>query len=218
MPHRSPRALALRAVAVLVAVVTAVVVASDLAALHRRAGDLGAARDAVVATHDLAVGTMVHADDVTVRQVHQSQLPRGALIGRDAAAGRVVSVPVLRGTYVTARNLATTHRTGLDGIVPDGMRAIRVTVTDALRPRAGTSVDVIASYDTRDGSTAGTFVVAAGVTVLASDTRASGGTGRADALGVTLLVDPAQAEQLADAQVNAVLTIAVVPPEEASRR
>jgi Flp pilus assembly protein CpaB len=218
MLHRSPRALALRALAVVVATVTAVVVATDLAALHRRARDLGAARDAVVATHDLEVGTTVRADDVAVRAVHESQLPRGAVIGRGAATGRVVAVPVLRGTYVTARNLAATERTGLDGIVPDGMRAIRVTVGGALRPRAGAAVDVIASYDTRSASAAGTFVVAAGVTVLASDTRVSGGTGRDDALGVTLLVDPSQAEELADAQVNAVLTLALDPPEAASRR
>ena len=37
------------------------------------------------------------------------------------------------------------HRTGLDGVVPEGMRAIRVTVTDAARARAGAAVDVLAS-------------------------------------------------------------------------
>ncbi len=219
MLHRSPRALALRAAAVLVAVVTAVVVASDLAALHRRARDLGAERDAVVARRDLAVGDTVHADDVTIRRVHESQLPASALVGRGAAPGRVVAVPVLRGNFVTARSLASRRRSGLDGVVPAGMRAMRVTVSGALRPRAGAAVDILASYDVRAGSDAGTFVVAAGVTVLASDARAgSVGTGRDDALGVTVLVDPDEAERLADAQVNAVLTLTLVPPEEAARR
>ena len=41
MPRRSPRALALWGAAAVVAVVTATVVAGDLAALHRRAADLG---------------------------------------------------------------------------------------------------------------------------------------------------------------------------------
>jgi Flp pilus assembly protein CpaB len=219
MLHRSPRALALRAGAVLVAVVTAVVVGSDLAALHRRAGDLGAERDAVVARHDLDVGDTVDAGDVVVRVVHESQLPVGALVGRDTATGRVVAVPVLRGNFVTARSVASRRRTGLDGIVPAGMRAMRVVVTGALRPRPGATVDILASYDVRAGTDAGTFVVAAGVTVLASDARAAnGGTGRDDALGVTLLVDPDQAERLADAQVNAVLALTLVPPEEAARR
>jgi hypothetical protein len=54
------------------------------------------------------------------------------------------------------------------------------------------------------------------VRVLGSDTRAGGGTGRADALAVTVLVDRDEAERLADAQVNAVLTLSLVPPEEAA--
>jgi Flp pilus assembly protein CpaB len=216
MIRRSPRALALRAAAVVVAIVTAVVVASDLAALHRRAGDLGPERDAVVAAHDLSVGATVDGSDVSVRRVHQSQLPIGTLTNRAVVVGRVVAAPVLRGGFVTGRNLVSRRRTGLDGVVPEGMRALRVTVSGALRPRDGAAVDVLASYDARAGDTGGTIVAAAGVTVLATDTHATGGTGRADALGVTLLVDHDQAERLADAQVNAVLTLALVPPEEAA--
>ena len=78
MFRRSPRALALRAAALIVAVVTAAVVASDLASLHRRAGDLGPERDAITATHDLAVGDTVERADVAVRHVHVSQLPNGS--------------------------------------------------------------------------------------------------------------------------------------------
>jgi Flp pilus assembly protein CpaB len=103
------------------------------------------------------------------------------------------------------------------------MRAIRVTVSGALPPRPGAAVDVLASFDSRTADTASgesgdpsTVVVAAGVRVLRTDTRAGGGTGRTDALGVTLLVDRDVAERLADAQANAVLTLALVPPEEAA--
>ncbi|HXY91981.1 MAG TPA: Flp pilus assembly protein CpaB [Acidimicrobiia bacterium] len=221
MLRRSPRALALRAAAVVVALVTATVVASDLAALHRRAADLGPERDAVVARHDLAVGDTIARADVGVRRIHASQLPTGVVTGAASAVGHVVVAPVLRGDFVVARSLAPAHRRGLDGVVPRGMRAIRVTVTGALRPRPGAAVDVLASFDTRDagsGATAGssTVVVAAGVRVLRTDARASGGTGRGDALGVTLLVDRDDAERLADAQVNGVLTLALVPPEEAA--
>jgi Flp pilus assembly protein CpaB len=101
------------------------------------------------------------------------------------------------------------------------MRAMRVVVSDALRPRPGAAVDVLASFDARtldtDERTASTVVIAAGVRVLRTDTRAGSGTGRGDPLGVTLLVDADQAEFLADAQANGVLTLALVPPEEASR-
>jgi Flp pilus assembly protein CpaB len=217
---RSPRALALRAAAVIVAVATAVIVASDLASLHRRAGDLGAERDAIVATHDLAVGDTVERADLAVRRIHQSQLPQGVVESASVAIRRVVTVPVLRGSFVSARNLAPRHRNGLDGIVPFGMRAIRVTVSGALRPRPGAAIDVLASFDSRTADTADgdptTVVVAAGARVLRTDSRAGGGTGRTDSLGVTLLVDRDVAERLADAQANAVLTLALVPPEEAA--
>jgi Flp pilus assembly protein CpaB len=223
MFRRSPRALALRALAVVVAVVTAIVVASDLAALHRRAGDLGTERSVLVATRDLPVGRAVERADVRARRVHASQLPPGVLRGLTPSRvlGRVVAVAVLRGSYLGVRNLAPRERSGLDGVVPRGMRAMRVVVSDALRPRPGAAVDVLASFDARtldsDERTASTVLVAAGVRVLRTDTRAGSGTGRGDPLGVTLLVDAGQAELLADAQAHGVLTLALVPPEEASR-
>jgi Flp pilus assembly protein CpaB len=220
MLRRSPRALVLWGAAVAVAVVTATVVAGDLASLHRRAATLGPERDAVVATRDLAVGATLGVRDLATRRVHRSQLPPGVLTARPLGIARVVIVPVLRGEFITQRNLAPRHRTGLDGVVPTGMRAMRIVVTDALRPRAGAAVDVLASYDPSAAAASGndaTFVVADGVVVLDTDDRAGAGTGRAGAIGVTLLVDPEQARELADAQANGVLTLALVPPEDAAR-
>jgi Flp pilus assembly protein CpaB len=219
MLRRSPRALALRTAAVIVTIATAAVVASDLASLHRRAHDLGPEVEAVVARRDLTVGAMVDASDVSGRAVHTSQLPDGVIVGRGRVVGRVIAAPVLRGDFVTARHLAPRRRTGLDGIVPADMRAIRVTVSGALRPRAGAAVDVLASFDARNSEGAdgaSTVVVAEGVLVVSTDAHASGGTGRGDALGVTLLVSRDDAARLADAQANGVLTLALVPPEEAS--
>ncbi len=117
-----------------------------------------------------------------------------------------------------AGNVAPRRRTGIDGVVPAGMRAIRVVVTDALDPRPGAAVDVLATYDaatdTRGNDT--TLVVAGGVLVLGTDRRSGSGSGRAGARGVTLLVDRDQARALADAQANGVVTLALVPPEEAT--
>ena len=220
MLRRSPRALALRTAALIVSIVTAAVVASDLASLHRRARDLGPEVQAVVARHDLRVGATVDASDVAARAVHTSQLPDGVIVGRSRALGRVIAAPVLRGEFVTTRHLAPRRRTGLDGIVPADMRALRVTVSGAVRPRAGAAVDVLASFDTRNSASAddssATVVVAEGVLVLSTDAHASSGTGRGDALGVTLLVSRDDAPRLADAQANGVLTLALVPPEEAA--
>jgi Flp pilus assembly protein CpaB len=217
MSRRSPRAVVLWGAALLVALVTAVVVAGDLATLHRRAADLGPEVDAVVATRDLAVGRVVRAHDLTTRRVHRSQLPRGVATDRRGAVGRVVAAPVLARTYLPRRSVVTAHRRGLDGIVPPGMRAMRIVVTDAIEPRAGAAVDVLATYDpSGGGDAAGTEVVAGGVTVLGTDRRDAAGTGRGSTAGVTLLVDPDQASALADAQANGVVTLALVPPEDAA--
>jgi Flp pilus assembly protein CpaB len=218
MPRRSPRALALWGAAAVVAVVTAAVVAGDLAALHRRAADLGPEVSAVIARRDLAVGRVLETRDLATKSVHRSQLPVGALTDEHALVGRVVALPAVDGTYVVRRNLAPRRRTGLDGVVPRGMRAMRVVVTDALVPRPGAAVDVLATYDPStkdDGASDTTVVVAAGVTVIGTDRRGGAGAGRTGAAGVTLLVDPDQATALADAQANGVMTLALVSPEDA---
>ena len=220
MPRRSPRALALWGAALLVAVVTAAIVAGDLAALHRRAADLGPELSAVVATRDLSVGTVLSAGDVATKKVRRSQLPGVVVTDPDRIVGRVVAVPVLEGAFLATRNVAPRHRTGLDGVVPRGMRAMRVVVTDAIEPRPGAAVDVLATYDPSGSATVAnddtTIVIAGGVTVLGTDRRGGSGSGRAGATGVTLLVDPDQATALADAQANGVVTLALVPPEEAA--
>jgi Flp pilus assembly protein CpaB len=219
MFRRSPRALALWGAAGIVALVTAAFVASDLAAIHRRAADLGSVVKAVVATRELALGTTVSAPDLAERQIYQSQLPRGAVEGAGAVVGRVIAVPLVRGAFVTDANLAPRHRTGLDGAVPRGMRAMRVVVTNAVRPRAGAAVDLLATFDTASGDAkSATVVVAAGVVVIGTDRVTERAGNRDDTLGVVVLVDAAGAQRIAFAEANGVVTIALVPPEDAARR
>jgi Flp pilus assembly protein CpaB len=215
MPRRSPRALALWGAAAVVAVATAAVVAGDLATLHRRVADLGPEVEAVVATRDLPVGHALVPRDLATRAVHRSQVPSEVATDRTSLVGRVVAVPVLDGAYLVHRSVAPRRRTGLDGVVPPGMRAMRIVVTDALTPRPGAAVDVLATYDpSTTGDESGTIVVASGVTVVGTDRRGGGG-GRSGSAGVTLLVDPDQAAALADAQANGVVTLTLVPPEDA---
>ena len=232
MLGRSPRALLLRAGAVVVAVVTAGLVASDLAKLHRNANDLGAPRGAVIATRDLTLGVTVHADDLRVREVHASQLPPDVLSTVRSVVGRVVTVPVLRGDFLSTRHVAPRRRTGVDGAIPRGMRAVRILVTGTVRPRTGAAVDVLATFEAGssfasagelaledpgaldDGSNAA-VVIADGVLVLGTDNAATADGGVA--VGVTLLVTPRQARELAFAATHGVLSLALVPPEDASR-
>ena len=204
-----------------VALLTAVVVASDLAAIHRRAADLGPVVHAVVASRDLPLGTEVRPADVDERDVHRSELPDGVVEGARSITGRVITVPVVRGSFVTAAHLAPRRRTGLDGAVPPGMRTMRVIVTNPIRPRPGAAVDVLATFDIGTGgmgdTESSTVVVAAGVVVVGVDAEAAAGAD-GDTLGVTLLVDASDAERLAFAEANGVVTMALVPPEDAARR
>lgn len=210
MLRTSPRALVFWMAAAVVAIATGVLVASDLAALHRHARDLGPEVNAVVASHDLTVGSTIVRADLRQRTVHRSQLPASALTNRNAALGRVVTVPVIEGGFVGERNLASRQRDGLDGALPTGSRAMRVVVSGAVRPRRGAAVDVLATFD--DNSATAT-VIAAGVLVLdVADARTTEGN---SATGVTLLVSPDQARDLAYAATHGVITIALVPPEEA---
>ncbi len=227
MTRRSPRAVLLWLGAVLVAVVTAALVATDLAALHRRANSLGAPRPVAVATRELPLGSKINRDDLRSRSVHRSQLPSGAL-SPSAAEGRVVAVPVVRGAFVVDGNVAPRRRTGLDGAIPPGMRALRIVARDAVHPPVGSSVDVLVTFESSDGAAAGgapTITAARGVLVLGTDdvpaavetpTTDRATTGQGAGVGVTLLVSEEDAPRLAFAAAAGVVTLALVPPEDAA--
>jgi Flp pilus assembly protein CpaB len=146
MLRRSPRAVGLWIAAAALAITTGALVAGDLATLHRRARGLGPEQRAVVARHNLTLGRTITSSDITTRRVYASQLPKGVVTDSSLALGRVVRVPVVRDAFVAARNLAPRERTGLEGVLPVGTRAMRVLVEDGLRPPLGGAVDVYATF------------------------------------------------------------------------
>ncbi len=206
--RRSPRALVAWAAAVAVALVTANVVATDLATLHRRAASLGPRRAVVVAATDLALGATVRASDLRTVTMYASTVPAGSLTDRAAAVGRIVAVPALKGSIIARRQLVTARRSGLDGLVPVGARAVRVLTGDGVRPAPGAVVDVLVSLDpsqiAQAGGGTGALAVAKGALVLALDGR-----------GVTLLVTEQEAHAIAFAVANGTLLLALAPPEAA---
>ncbi len=219
--RRSPRVLLAWLAALVVALTTARVVGGDLATLHRRAASLGPRHSVVVATHDLALGQTVTAADVRSESRYASEIPSEAITNARAVEGRVVVVPVLRDAIVFAHHLEPANRSGLDGVVPLGDRAVHVTPKDGFRPPVGAIVDVLAAFDpsavTVVGARDAAVVVANGARVLAFDhPSADGETATANA-GVTLLVTETEARVIAFAAANGDLTLAVAPPESARR-
>lgn len=212
MLRRSPRALGLWIGAITLAIVTGAMVAGDLAALHRRARNLGPQRRVVVARAALPLGATVTPADVGTRRVHASQLPAGVFTGIDHVVGRVVRVPVVRNGFVHRAHLAPRTRRGLAGALPEGTRAARVEIEHGLRPPAGSAVDVFVSYasgsdafGTGRSSGSGATLVVGGAVVLDTTTD-----------GVTLMVDADRAAALADASARGTLFLALVPPEDAA--
>lgn len=222
MLHRSPKALLVGVAAVVLALVTARLVATDLSRLHREASSSGPRVSMVIASRDLPLGITVGPDDLSVRRVHRSEVTPGALRSIDQGVGRVVTVPLLGGSPLIGRALAPRDRTGLDAVVPPGMRALTVTTDDGLHPAAGSLVDVLVTFDpTRLGmNVEPTITVAAGALVIGTgDSKPAGvalGQGEAGKARVTVMVSAEIAKRLAFAAANGVLTLALAPPEEAT--
>lgn len=145
---RARRALvrpAVRRTAVaLLALVTAVAVASSLAAVSTARDRWGSTRAVVVATRDLAPGEVVDAGAVEVRDLPRGVVAAGALAA--APVGSVVRHPILAGEPVPAARVAPDGLTGVAALVPAGDRAVAVPVGPAGAPPVvvGDRVDVVA--------------------------------------------------------------------------
>jgi Flp pilus assembly protein CpaB len=220
--RRFPRALAWRALAVLAAAVTAIVVTGDVRALHAHAHDLGAPRPVVVARHDLLVGARVARRDVEVTTRYSSQVSASAVRDVDAVVGRVVTLSVAAGAPIVARNVAPADA-GYGVVIPAGHRIVRVPDTTGLDPAPGSIVDVLASA--RDGADELGSVVTRGALVVEGDrpaasTRHDAGittTIRDSDLGVALLVTVDDAPRLAAAVSTDQIVLALAPPADAAR-
>lgn len=202
--------------AVVVALVTAHIVASDLASLHRRARSAGEEVEVLVAARDLVLGTRLQRGDLRVEHHFERRLPPDAVRRRTQAVGRTVSTPVLEGSIVSDRHLADPDRDGLDGVVPEGMRAVRVVAESGVKPEPGSLVDVLVTLDpsvVNQGDP--TTAAVRGALVLSSDELGSAELGD-ERIGVTVLTDPEGARRLAFAAAHGFVTISLAPPEVAS--
>ena len=106
---------------------------------------------ALVANHDLTVGTRIQDSDLGVRQVNPGSIGGSVLRSADQAIGQIVSFPILEGQFVDAREVAPTKNSTLLGSgldIPPGYRIIGVPIAPAaavggvLKP--GDRVDVMA--------------------------------------------------------------------------
>ena len=210
--RRSPRVLIVWTVVALVALITARVVAGDLASLHHRARSLGPEVNVMLAT-----GVIFHSAPSSLPPTCASSCaPRSTVAtrraahrrrGRDACARRrVVARDVIR-----ARDLAPLDRSGLDGLVPVGRRAVDVILKDGFRPPVGAVVDVFAAFDAASGpDRASATVVASGARVIGVEDEADSATGGGSS--VTLLVTEGEVADVAYAGSTGTIVLALGRP------
>src|SRR2546423_9161539 len=74
---------------------------------------------ALVANHDLTVGTRIQDSDVALRQVNPGSVGGNVFRSTGQAIGQIVSFPILDGQFVVAREVAPTKNATLLGSGPD---------------------------------------------------------------------------------------------------
>jgi pilus assembly protein CpaB len=159
--------------------------------------------DLVVATRPLAVGQTIKATDVRIQKVPVSQFPKGGFSKAEDILERPVISNILAEEAILDGRLALRGSgLGLAPVIPVGMRAVSVRVSDVtsvagfVMPGMRVDVQVTGRPPNTDGSITNT--VLQNILVLSSGT-----TVQADSRGqaipaqtVTLLVTPEQAETL----------------------
>ncbi|HEY3831856.1 MAG TPA: SAF domain-containing protein [Acidimicrobiia bacterium] len=222
---RSPRALALRAAAVVVAVLTARIVATDVGTIHAQAHSLGPVRNVVMARHTLLKGEIVGRADIDVVGRHTGQEPRDVLTDPARVIGRAITVDVARGAPVLRANVST-GGAGTSGALSADERVVRVVDASGLTPEVGAVVDVYASSgSTTDASNGGSDnggaqLVARGARVLrvdhsSTDVPSAHASSSASTTGMLLLVKASETADIASAVADGVMTVAIAPVEDA---
>jgi Flp pilus assembly protein CpaB len=172
----------------------------------------------VVATADLAAGTVLRSGTVTTVDLPAELAPAGAAAGPDELTGRVLAAPVRAGEPVTDVRVVGP---GLWSQVPEGQVAAPVRLADlavATLLHAGDRVDVIAATGAVDvdGGLPPVEVVAENALVLTAPAAGAddGSTiGVPDGSGLLVLaVPPDTAQRLAAAGAGGTLTVTLGRP------
>jgi pilus assembly protein CpaB len=193
-----------------VSLVFALVVSAIFYNLTARAGapsanapEVREMKDVVVAARPLGIGTAIKPGDVKVNKVPVDQFPKGAFTKVEEVMDRpVVSNILLDEPVILGRLGERGSGQGIAPIIPVGMRAVTVRVTEVVGVAGfvlpGMRVDVLVTGRPPDSNDTVTSTVLQNIVVLsAGQTYQPDAKGQAiNANTVTLLVTPEQAEML----------------------
>jgi pilus assembly protein CpaB len=168
----------------------------------------------MVAAKDVWQGKTIEAEDLKLKDLPPEYIPDQVLKNQDQAIGRVPRERILADEFIRDERLADPAAgVGLNAIIPRGMRAMSINITDGsavsgfLNP--GNYVDVLVTVDGEEGAEAQTITLLQAVTVLAVNNRLGGAEG-GDVNGrpsVTLAITPDLAEKLTHAVAQGDVTL-----------
>lgn len=156
----------------------------------------------VVARQDLTFGTKLTSDHLRVVRFPKEAVPDGAIADLDSIAGQTNKVFLVNGEPVLASKLSGVGG-GLSVRIPENMRAISLDVDEVTGVNGfilpGDRVDVLVTVDNARGpNVAVTKTILQNVEVAAAGAKTEEyGKGRVTVQSVTLIVEPAGAEELA---------------------
>jgi pilus assembly protein CpaB len=172
-------------------------------------------RPVIVAAKELHQGQTIVAEDVVIAAVPPAFVPETTFQYVEDVVGRVPRERVLPGEFLREERLADPESgVGLNAIIPRGMRAVSINITDGsavsgfLNP--GNYVDVLVTLQGTD-QLEKTVTLIQACYVLAVDDRMGGDGGRrgegAVRPSVTLAVTPEAAQKLAHAHIKGDVTL-----------
>jgi len=172
--------------------------------------------DVVVALTMLAQGKPIAVEDLAIMTITTDFLPDHAVTDPEAVVGRVARTRILPYETIRTERLAeATTGGGLNAIIPKGMRAVSINVSEGsavagfLSP--GNYVDVLVTIQPHEGEPTTVTVLQAiyvlGVNARYGDMDLSEQDDMNFAPSVTLAITPAQAEKLTHASVEGVITL-----------
>src|SRR5271165_6186108 len=174
--------------------------------------------DVIVAANDLQVGARVEEHDIKIIKIGASDLPSGAPRRKSDVLGHGVIIPISKGEFILPNKLAGENAgSGLPALIPPGMRAVSVRVTDVVSVAGftpGTRVDVLLTGTPGGATEPQTTTVLQNVAVLAAGhTLERTATGEAQNTPViTLLVSPDDAQRLTLASSQGHIQLALRNP------
>lgn len=178
----------------------------------------------LVAATDIEPGTVLEPQMLELTRHPGKYLPAGAVSSKKAAAGQAVAVPLFRGEAVTRQKMGRTG--GVSSVVPPGQRAFSLSVASGASlgflPRPGDRVDVIVTLPQEVLGKATSETVlrfkevasvgsAAPAEAAKSDDKFGIPNSDGSRLGITLFVNPEEAQRLAMAEALGKITVILAP-------